>query len=67
MADRAFFFFSLVVNEGNKSGIEKILFPEDSVMYPARALAHGRWPLDVYLDASDHFPYQVDVVLTKRG
>lgn len=67
IGDRAFFFFSMVVNEGHKSGVEKFLFPEDSVMYPPRALAHGRWPVDVYLDASDHFPYQVDIVLNKRG
>jgi hypothetical protein len=57
----------MVVNEGHKSGVDKILWPDDSVMYPARALAHGRWPVDVGLDASDHFPYMVDIVLTKRG
>lgn len=67
IGDRAFFFFSMVVNEGNKSGVEKVLYPEDSVMYPPRALAHGRWPVDVDLDASDHFPYLVDVVLNKRS
>lgn len=67
VGDRAFFFYSMVVNEENKSGVKKILFPEDSVMYPPRALAHGRWPVDVGLDASDHFPYLVDIVLTKKG
>jgi hypothetical protein len=36
--------------------------PDEHMIYKARALAHGLYPSNVQLDASDHYPYQVDIV-----
>lgn len=59
--DEALVFFSKVVHDSRKSLPEKILYPEDAVLYPTRALAHAMWEPDVNLDLSDHYPYQVDL------
>ena len=60
--DTVLMFFSFVVHESRKRLPGKLSYPEDCVLYPERALAHGQWPVDVALDASDHYPYQVDLV-----
>lgn len=61
--DEALVFFSKVVYESRKSGVDKVLYPEDSVLYPACALAHTMWESDVALDLSDHYPYQVELTV----
>jgi endonuclease/exonuclease/phosphatase family metal-dependent hydrolase len=65
-------FFPYVVNDSWKglpegswtSLVEKVLHPEGALMYPSRAFAHCYWPIPVTLDASDHYPYMVDLELT---
>jgi hypothetical protein len=34
----------------------------ERLRYKRRALAHGYYPQTVQLDASDHYPYMVDIV-----
>jgi endonuclease/exonuclease/phosphatase family metal-dependent hydrolase len=36
----------------------------DHVVYSQRAMAHGLYPPAVRLDSSDHYPYQVDLILS---
>jgi endonuclease/exonuclease/phosphatase family metal-dependent hydrolase len=51
--DTILLFFPFVVNEGPLG---------DHLIYPQRALAHACCPSTVNLDASDHYPYIVDLV-----
>jgi endonuclease/exonuclease/phosphatase family metal-dependent hydrolase len=62
--DKTLLFFSRPVWNTRKVVPGKISYPEDAVQYPERAFAHGYWPSDVELDASDHYPYQVDLVVS---
>ena len=60
--DKTLLFFSRPVWNTRKVVPGKVSYPEDAVQYPERAFAHGYWPSDVELDASDHYPYQVELV-----
>ena len=60
--DKTLLFFSKPVWNTRKELPGKVSYPEDAVQYPERAFTHGYWPSDVELDASDHYPYLVDLV-----
>ena len=61
---KTYLFYSRPVWNTRKELPGNISYPEDAVQYPERAFTHGYWPSDVELDASDHYPYLVELVAT---
>jgi endonuclease/exonuclease/phosphatase family metal-dependent hydrolase len=62
--DQTLVFFSHPVYNTRKVVPGKISYPDDAVLYPERAFAHSVWEPDMMLDASDHYPYQVDLLIS---
>lgn len=59
--DKITLFFSFVVKNAT-SLIDRVAsYPDGALLYKPRALAHMSYPPGVVLDASDHYPYQVDI------
>ncbi len=61
---KTYLFYSRPVWNTRKEFPGNVSYPEDAVQFPERAFTHGYWPSDVELDASDHYPYQVELVVT---
>lgn len=62
--DKTLLFFSKPVWNTRKELPGKLSYPDDAVLYPERAFTHGYWPPDIAVDLSDHYPYQVDLMVS---
>ena len=62
--NKIWLFYAKPVWNTRKEFPGNISYPYDAVMYPERPLTHSYWPSDVSLDLSDHYPYQVDLLVS---